>query len=369
MAADDVPVLRSDPLADDIFPLATEGRKLQIVYQCLKLGIFDEIESLGKSETAENIASNLGSTSTSKIAECATLNNGYIIECGVYCLTESSKKYMVSTKPTSMVPRLTAEFEFMFPLFNSLPSVLKRGSDGERYQQFIENETEDGESFTSGTSGAGNNPRGDITTRKPSPADFLAMMNAKLVPIAPAVTQSYDFSGYRTLVDLGGGSGYMAYEFIKVYEKLKAIVFDLPDSIELAVQQQPQNTKSRVEFMSGDFFQDEKLPVCDLMILSHILHNWCDDKIDIILKKVFASINPGGCILLLEKCLNEDKTGPYDAILLDTMMMVICEGRERTFLEYQMLLQQYGFTNVIWREMHGRNCQDVILALKPEENI
>jgi acetylserotonin N-methyltransferase len=71
----------------------------------------------------------------------------------------------------------------------------------------------------------------------------------------------------------------------------------------------------------------------------------------------------GGGILLAEKLLNEDKSGPTSAHMQSLNMLVCTEGKERTLGEYRRLLNDAGFQNVQGR-MTGSPL-DAILAIKP----
>ena len=50
--------------------------------------------------------------------------------------------------------------------------------------------------------------------------------------------------------------------------------------------------------VTEDFFKDE-LPKSDLFVLSHVVHNWDDEHLDILLKRVSESLNPGECHSLM----------------------------------------------------------------------
>ena len=42
----------------------------------------------------------------------------------------------------------------------------------------------------------------------------------------------------------------------------------------------------------GDMFKDD-LPEADLYVLAHVIHNWDDDRIDTIMKKLYKALPPG----------------------------------------------------------------------------
>ena len=192
---------------------------------------------------------------------------------------------------------------------------------------------------------------------------FLHGMHGLGVLSSPKVVEAFPLSRFRNMVDLGGGTGHLAIAACERYAELKAIVFDLPQVIETAKTHIARSCAgSRVSTMAGDFFLDE-LPQADLLALARILHDWPDDKIRRLLAKIYRRLPEGGGILLAEKLLHEDKTGPVSSQLQSLNMLVCTEGKERTFTEYRELLEEAGF-----RSAQGcvTGCPlDAILAVKP----
>ena len=80
------------------------------------------------------------------------------------------------------------------------------------------------------------------------------------------------------------------------YPKMKITVVDLPIVVEESSHFRPPADKcpnqENVSFFAADFFTD-KLPSADLYVLSRVLHDWGEDKINLLLAKVFKSLQPG----------------------------------------------------------------------------
>ena len=66
---------------------------------------------------------------------------------------------------------------------------------------------------------------------------------------------------------------------------------------------------ARVEFATGDFFSDP-LPAGDLFAVGRILHDWSAEKIEKLLARVFDRLPAGGALLIAEKLLHGDQSGP-----------------------------------------------------------
>jgi acetylserotonin O-methyltransferase len=179
---------------------------------------------------------------------------------------------------------------------------------------------------------------------------------------SPKVVGAFDLSRFRRLVDLGGATGHLAIAACERYRQLQAVVFDLPQVIESARTQIRQSAvASRIDVVGGDFFRDA-LPEADLFAMSRIVHDWAEEKIHPLLSKIHDRLPAGGGLLLAEKLLRDDKTGPTSAQLQSLNMLVCTEGKERSLGEYRQLLERAGF-----RDVQGHvtgSPLDAILAVK-----
>lgn len=159
---------------------------------------------------------------------------------------------------------------------------------------------------------------------------------------AAAVLEAYDFSGVRTVMDVGGGSGSLALAILEKHPAMKGAIFDL-SYIEPQAKQaiQAAGAASRCRFESGDFFQ--AVPEgADLQMLKFILHDWTDEECVRILRCCRESLEPGGRLLLVEMLVPEE-IRPDFVMLMDLNMLVITGGRERTAKEYEKVLSDAGF--------------------------
>ena len=157
-----------------------------------------------------------------------------------------------------------------------------------------------------------------------------------------AVTATYDFTGYRTIVDVAGGHGRLLAGILAATPSATGVLFDLPHVVAGA---QPLLCKhgvaERVRILEGSFF--DAVPECgDLYVLKNIIHDWPDDKAQQILKTLRAATRTGTTVVLVE-CVIPPHDRDFVAKWMDLEMLVANAGRERTGDEYQNLLQQAGF--------------------------
>lgn len=157
-----------------------------------------------------------------------------------------------------------------------------------------------------------------------------------------AVVAAYDFSPFEVIVDVGGGRGMLLAAILGVNPHLKGILFDRQHVIDEArAFFRTMGLEERCEFISGDFFHS--VPGGgDVYILSQVIHNWNDERSEIILENCHRAMSENGVLMLLEMVVSGDK-GTAFANLFDLNMMVMTGGRERTEGEFRALLDRSGF--------------------------
>jgi acetylserotonin N-methyltransferase len=158
---------------------------------------------------------------------------------------------------------------------------------------------------------------------------------------------AFDLSRFLRMIDLGGGTGHLAEAARERYPHLEANVFDLPGV-----------AKMFPGTIAGDFFTDP-LPEADLYSLGRILHDWSEEKIRMLLAKIYNALPAGGGLLIAEKLLEPDYVSGH---MQSLNMLVVTEGRERSAAEYSTLLRAAGFNQVDTR--HTGAPVDAILAIK-----
>ena len=176
--------------------------------------------------------------------------------------------------------------------------------------------------------------------------EFLMGMHGFGMITSPRIVELFDLSKFERLCDLGGATGHLTIAACQRYECLRGIVFDLPHALGLAKQMvSDAGLGKRIEVVGGDFFADA-LPEADLYALGRIVHDWDEPKIKQLLSKIYDALPNGGGLLIGEKVLHEDRSGPRWAMMQSLNMLVCTEGKERSGTEYELLLREAGFTSV-----------------------
>jgi O-methyltransferase domain/Dimerisation domain len=157
----------------------------------------------------------------------------------------------------------------------------------------------------------------------------------------PAVAAAYDFSIFKTIVDVGGATGNMLSAVLAHHAGPRGVLFDRPHVVKDApALLSAKGVSDRVTIEPGDFFQG--VPTgADAYILSHIIHDWPEDQCLTILGHVRKAMNPAGRLLIVEMVLPAGDA-PHPGKMLDMTMLVLLGGQERTESEYASLLSRAG---------------------------
>lgn len=153
------------------------------------------------------------------------------------------------------------------------------------------------------------------------------------------------FEGLETMVDVGGGTGYMAKVIGDEFPGLKCIVLDRPHVVDGLIG------NDKLTFIAGDMF--EYIPPCDAVFLKWILHTLSDEDCLKILNKckeaVHGSKGKRGKVILVEMVVGssaeqeDHKTVLETQLFFDMLMMVMQCGKERTEKEWAKLFSDAGF--------------------------
>ncbi len=326
-------------------------RRSKAMFAAARLGVFDSLES--DPASAAELAARLDCCAPSLaqlLDACVALGllEKKLPEPGsaVYANAAVSGRYLTRSSPDSLVGYALYSDSALYALWGRLEDAVREGSN--RWQQVF---------------GGRDNFFSNVYGTEAGSREFISGMHGFGQLSSPAVVAAVDLSGYRKLVDVGGASGHLAIEACRRHPDLRAAVFDLPPVCEVAREAiAAAGLTGRIEVCPGDFFQDA-LPPADLYALGRILHDWDEPRIAALLGKCFAALPPGGALLIAERLLAEDKSGPLGATLQSLNMLVATHGRERTASEYAALLAAAGFERVTARVTGAP--LDAILAHKP----
>jgi hypothetical protein len=186
-------------------------------------------------------------------------------------------------------------------------------------------------------------PVSEWLEKKPRAADVFTEANAvKAAHSHRAILDVYNFSGFNTLTDVGGGLGALMIEILVAYPSMNGIVADIPYVIQKAKKIiRARGLEDRCQAVECDFFKE--IPAgSEGYLMSNILHDWTDEQCHIILTNCHRAMITGSKLLVVEMIIPPGNE-PSIAKLLDLEMLVTTGGRERTEAEFKTLFESSGF--------------------------
>jgi hypothetical protein len=173
--------------------------------------------------------------------------------------------------------------------------------------------------------------------------EFMANTSAA---VAASVLTAYDFSAFRTVCCVGGGTGLLIAEILAGHPKAQGILFDLPHVVAGAREVlESRNVLDRCRTEIGSFF--ESVPTgAECYLLKYIIHDWDDARAATILANCRKAMQRNSTLLIIDHVLPE-RLEPVRSIagfMTDLEMLVRTPGgRERTEEQFGALLAGAGF--------------------------
>ena len=183
-------------------------------------------------------------------------------------------------------------------------------------------------------------------SKDPEQAKIFDEAMATTAPMtAAAVAGAYDFSAFRTVVDVGGGNGAILTGILAAHPGVRGIVFDQPATAERAKEKiAAVGLSERCQVVGGDFFRE--LPRADAYVLKHVIHDWNDEKAIAILRNCRRAMERSGKVLILEGVYPpriDRSLESRGAAANDVNMLVCTGGRQRSEAEFRSLYAAAGF--------------------------
>jgi len=197
--------------------------------------------------------------------------------------------------------------------------------------------------------------------------NFILAMHDRAMMDAPLLAEGLDLTGRRQLFDVGGGPGTYAIHLVKRYPGLRAIVFDLPATVEIAKEVIAEfGMSDLITTRSGDYFKDDFGQDNDVVLLSAILHSMSPERSKLLLSKAYDSLVSGGEVVVHEGLIDDDGTSPLRAVLFSLNMLVNTgEGQSYSGTEVRGLMEGVGFVEPRVTGLPGPARTSLVIAIKP----
>ncbi len=172
-------------------------------------------------------------------------------------------------------------------------------------------------------------------------AVFNRFMTAQSNLHNPAIVDAYDFSGIRTLIDVGGGHGATLTAVLRRYPMMKGILFDLPE-VAATARLETSEVAGRCEVVGGSMFAS--VPAGgDAYIIKRVMMDRSDGEAEAILRNCLSAMNAAGKILVIDPMLPAGHE-PHPNWLTDMISLTVTRGQCRTEAEFRNLFNAVGLT-------------------------
>jgi O-methyltransferase domain/Dimerisation domain len=182
---------------------------------------------------------------------------------------------------------------------------------------------------------------------------FTRAMHSGSIAAAHFWPEKVDLSAYRTMLDVGGGSGAHSIGAVQTWPNLTAVVLDTPIVCGIATEFiRKYGVDGRITTHAADFF-NEPFPEADVHFYGLIFHDWPPEKCQFLAQKSFDALPSTGRIIIHEMLFNDDRTGPFPVAAFIVDMLVAMPGQQYSGHELSAMLTEAGFTAIEVKQTSG----------------
>jgi hypothetical protein len=236
-----------------------------------------------------------------------------------------------------------------------LPMILHRGRMWESWSRLTE------------IVKTGDNPNVLVTSSRSQAdmEDFIGAMHVVGRELAAEIAASMDLTGFKRMLDLGGGSGTYLMAFLKSAPELTGTLFDLPEVVEMAGKRLTESGFiDRVQLVAGDYHTDDVPGGHDLVLLSAIIHSHSREVNVALFRRIYGALEPRGTILIRDFFMDRSRTSPVGGTVFAVNMLAATSGGDSPrFDDVKQDLEKSGFSDVrMIRE--GQHMDQLVAARK-----
>lgn len=183
---------------------------------------------------------------------------------------------------------------------------------------------------------------------------FLAAMASFQMDNFVALAETFEFSDFDSMCDVGGANGALAIEVARRHPKLECASFDLPPVRSVASRNiEAAELTDRIELLSGDFFTGE-LPNADVLTMGNVLHDWNEAEKVALLTKAFEALPSGGALVAVENVIDDERRSNMVGLLTSLSMLLETPGGfDYTFEQFEGWAAEAGFGRSELRPLAG----------------
>ena len=161
-----------------------------------------------------------------------------------------------------------------------------------------------------------------------------------------AFAQTFDFSNYKTLVDVGGSAALLSLMVAKHQPHMTCVSWDLPVVAPIANETINKfQLQDRVTTANGDFFKDQ-FPKADIVVMGNILHDWDEETKLMLMKKAYDALPEGGAFVAMEAIIDDERNKNAFGLMMSINMLIETgKGFDYTFADFNKWAKETGFAS------------------------
>ncbi|QEM13403.1 methyltransferase [Mucilaginibacter rubeus] len=332
----------NQPSPENIMKIGTGFWASKILLTAVSFQLFTTLAQK-KSMTAKNVKDLLGLKCTDRnvydfmdaLTAFGFLKREGILDAATYSNTIDTDTFLDKNKPSYIGGILEMANNRLYTFWGSLGEGLLTG--------LPQNEAKRSEDFF-----------GLIYQDPEKLKEFTGAMSGIQMGNFMAFAQKFDFSQYKTLIDVGGSAGLLSIMVAKHNEHMHCTTFDLPPVEPVASASiQKFGLEDRVNTASGDFFS-MPIPSADVVVMGNILHDWDEENKIALMRKAYDALPAGGAFVAIENVIdNERKQNVFGLMMSLNMLIETGTGFDYTFADFNKWANIAGFKSTTLLPLTG----------------
>ncbi|MFM7273768.1 MAG: methyltransferase [Gammaproteobacteria bacterium] len=184
--------------------------------------------------------------------------------------------------------------------------------------------------------------------------EFLRAMSGVQMGAFLALAESFDFSPYRSVCDVGGAGAALSIALGQRHGHLAMTSFDLPQVAPIATRNvAAAGLADRINVAAGDFFAGP-LPKADVIVMGNILHDWNAERKQQLVQAAYDAVPEGGAFIAIENVIDDDRRLNAFGLLMSLNMLIeLGDGFDYTGADFAGWAKAAGFKKVVVQPLAG----------------
>lgn len=196
---------------------------------------------------------------------------------------------------------------------------------------------------------------------------FVYAMHERARGIGAVLPHGVDLTGRKRLLDVGGGPGTYSIALVQNTPGLHSTVLDLPGV--LAISKEiiaSHGCGDRIDTTPGDYLKTPFGAGYDVVLLSGMMHRETPENCQLLLRKAFAALDPGGLVIVSDVFFDDDSrtVPPFATHFALSMMLTAVDGTTHAKTGMAAWMTAAGFTHVEIRNLPKPNPHSLVVGTK-----